>query len=55
MEEKRKPPQWLYYVVIVPTIFLLNLVFDVGIIPAVLIGAVSGGAISVIIYYSYSR
>jgi len=55
MQEKRKSPQWLAIVVAVPIIILMNFIFDLGFIPAVLIGGGIGGAVGVIIQFIYRR
>ena len=39
-------PQWLFLVVALPIIFLLNFALDLGLLPAILIGAVIGMAVS---------
>ncbi len=55
MEEKRKPPQWLAIAVALPIIFVMNFIFDLGFIPALLIGGVIGGGVSAIIHFSHRR
>ena len=53
--EKQGAPQWLFLVVMLPIIFLINLIFDFGFIPAIIIGGVIGAVIGVGLHFLWSQ
>jgi len=55
MKEKQGPRQWLTLAVAIPIIIFINFMFDLGFLPAILIGGAIGGGVGALIHLTYRR